>query len=464
VASSPPLYYPQIYQSMTIYRRTFMKDLTDEDPNEPTTQLIGAFSAGFHYGNVLLDHVGLEAVFATCRLRPSAKNHTSLIAYRLKEALPATTDLLARLSSPVTSDTVVPEGTLYATAGTLDTPEILYEVEEEYEVIRTDLPVYALEEDGGVFTDVINEINGFSPLDLWGGTMVRGDALWLGHESCLWDAIRLVLSDKGTLFGEEHFWVLEYYDGRTDDTVPSDVDLVGAELKFDLTNLLGTNDRTGTDVTVQFIIDGTEETGTSYYSGGTNYVNVGILGQSVPSEEITDYIVGARFKEVPGAILTEHTDGFQINYDLPESTSRRWQKTVVDGIEAYWLRLRVVSLPGTNESPVIDGGVGIAVGAQWLKLVITQGETHEDDPAGVFSCRRGRRWERCRRGDHRHQDRSVVRRVGLQSASCDWLGSARGVYRRESRGSEDRRAGVSAHHGEGGHGRRHAGARRGLRL
>lgn len=381
------LYYPQIFQSMTIYRRTYMTELSDEDPNEPTTQLTGAFTAGFHYCNVLLDHVALEAIFATCRLRSSLGNHLALIGQTLLEAVPASTDLLAKLGYAVGVDAIVPGGTLFGTIPAVDVEEILYELVEDEPVTRTDLPTYAWEEDGGVFADVIDEMNGFDPLNLWGGVPEAGDVLWIGHDSALYNAMRMYLTDDGDLFDDENNYVFEYYDGRTDDSVPSLVANLGTTLRFDLTNLLGTNDRGGAEVTVRLLTTGAEEVATSYNTvpggtGGINMVETSLLGQVSPSIIAEDYVVGVKYKEVPGAVLLDHDDGFEIQFELPESPSRRWQKTVVNGVDAYWFRLRVVR--DTTDSPVFDNGIDIAVGTQWLKFEIVQGETYEDDPAGVF--------------------------------------------------------------------------------
>lgn len=376
------LYYPQIFQSMTIYRRTYMKELNDEDPNEPTTQLIGAFTAGFHYCNVLLDHVALEAIFSSCRLRSSLGNHLALIGQTLNEAVPASTDLLAKLGNAVAINTAVSGGTLFATVPTADVEEILFELVDDLPITRTDLPTYAWEEDGGVFTDVIDEMNGFDVLDLWGGVPEAGDILWIGHDSALYNAMRMYLFDDGDLFTDENNYVFEYYDGRVDDSVPSLVTNIGTLLRFDLTNLLGTNDRSGAEITVSLLTTGAVETATSQWIGGKNVVDTSFLGQLSPSEIAEDYLVGVKFKEVPDAVLIDHDDGFEIQFELPESQSRRWQKTEVNGVDAFWFRLRVVR--DTTNSPVFDDGVDITVGTQWLKFEIVQGETYEDDPVGTF--------------------------------------------------------------------------------
>jgi hypothetical protein len=376
------LYFPQIWQSLVVYRRARMQELSDEDDNEPTIQILKAFGAGFHYGNVLLDFVALETLLPTSRLRESIRAHLLLIGYILKEAIPATAVMVSPLAAPLTSDAAVTKGTLVVAEATQDTPEILYEVLEDDQISQSDVAKQAWEDDGGVFTDITDEVNGITlPYQPFSGAAAAGDAIYYGFD---------VLPTRGTLHasvpGSGAEQAVEYYDGTTDDTVPTQVDDGGTDLQIRLTTLLGSSNRAGTEIVVRDLLTGAEYEGTSYWSGTYNVVDVPYF--TVPySLNAEDYLVGSLWKEVPnfvGEVIADVTPPgvtVSISWDLPESSSRQWEKTTVNGVEAYWLRTRWIEAETT--SPTYDAAHDLSVG-QYVKFEVTQGESQEDDPIGIF--------------------------------------------------------------------------------
>ena len=376
------LYYPQIRQSLIAYRRQQVPELTDEDDNEPTIQILSAFAAGFHYSNVLLDHVALETLMPSARLRESLRGHLLLIGYELKEAVAATAVLIARLGAPVTVAASVPAGSLFSTKGSSGTPPVVFELVSALALPRTDQIGVAYEDDGGVFTDRTAEMNGTGTFTPWGGVPAANDALYVGHEAAIWTRFTLATSVIGDIWAaDDHVW--EYYDGSTSDTVPTSVTPGGGALDVDLTSLLGTNNRSGTQVVIKLLATGATETVASTYSGGANrIVTAGVLGQAAPSSDPASYSVGTSWKEVAG--LTETVDGTDVSltFTIPETANRTWKKTTVNSKERYWLRLRMTQ--ATSTAPTVDGGGDIATGEQYLHLDVTQGESATEDPAGTF--------------------------------------------------------------------------------
>lgn len=375
------LYYPQVFAELLQFRRAYIPELSDEDPNDPVTQLQSSEALLFHWATTLLDHVALETLFVTSRLRETLRGHLALIGYRLKETLPSSGQLLAELNAPVTSDTVIPDGSYFATQNASD-EEVVVEVTDDVTVYASDELSYGYEDDGGSFTDETANLNGAGSVALWGGTPAAGDAVYFGHASTMFDGIELTLSTVGDLFDDINDHVWEYYDASVRDTVPTGVTYGGGTLTFDLTTLLGANDRHGADVVIICIRTGVEETVTSTYSGGVNKaVTSSAFGQTgTPSTDPSDYIVGVRWKEVPGLTETFPSGKATIAYTLPVTLSRLWTKTTVNGASAYWLRLRAVN--ATSTAPTITLA-DITSGDQYVLFDVSQGRTQIDDPAGT---------------------------------------------------------------------------------
>lgn len=385
------MYYPQIRQSLIVYKRANMPLLSDEDPNEPSMQHLDLFSVGFHYCNVLLDHVALETLMPTARLRESVRAHLLLINRRLREAVPATAELLAKLSAPLTATVTLPDRSRFGAERTTERGSIDYENIGALEIARTDRFGAVLESDGGVFTDRTTEIVTPSSFTPWGGVPAAGDALYFGLESAIFDRLVLKMSALGDIWDESgHVW--EYYDDSVDDTVPNDVDEDTGELVFDLTTLLGTNNRAGLTVTVRYAPTGETEEAVSVFESSVNVVRTGLFGQSSPSTDASDYVVGANWKEPPGVVETFSSTTLTLGFSLPDlaSQSRSWTKSTVNGVEAYWLRLRIVA--AAVGSPVVNLGADMNNASQYVKFSVTQGRTQIDDPLGTFDGTRGQRF------------------------------------------------------------------------
>jgi hypothetical protein len=381
------LYYHQILQDLLVWLRVSVPEITDEDPNEPFVQLLRAYALVGHLSNVTLDHVAMETLLPTARLRESVRAHLALLGYHLHQPLPASVEILAKLAAVQSLAVSVPALTAFAAPGTDTTPEVVYEVITAVTLQPGNAlgKAWAYLASGGTYTDVTANLNtDADTVALWGGNAHAGDMLYLSHASLLWDRLDLSGSNLGTGTLWQAGWhVWEYYDGQLDAATPSGVTSPGAgALTFDLTSLLGTNNRAGAVVRVRCIATGVYQDVTSTWSGSANQCATGALGQSSLSLNAADYVIGAAWREVDGlAEVASGTTLVKVTWRLPETLTRKWQKTTVNAVSGYWLRLRVVTGFVTVGGPTLDRAK-LDQGGQYAKLTAVQGSTVVQSPAG----------------------------------------------------------------------------------
>jgi hypothetical protein len=380
-------YYPEILEDLIQYKRQNLIEWTDEDPTEPLIQLLRAFSLVGHGNNVLGDHVARETMFVTCRLRTSIASHLELIGYFLSQATPAQASMLAKLSATFAAAIeLIPEGSEFATRASDDAEAISYEILEALSLsLRTDLVggVYGYDAGTAVFTDHTAEAQtptGTFTVDFSDGS--GGDILYIGHPDVMFDKIWFNILTAGT----DYVAVWEYYDGEYDEANPGSVSNEGSYLKHNLDAWLGAgNDYTGMSVRVRLATTGVYEDVTVYNSGGINYVDTGFLGQVSPSVVATDYLVGTAwnplqdFTDGTSTLKTAGTD-LELEFTLPKTVDEDWKKTTINGVEAYWMRLRTVSGP-SGVNPVVYE-IRITTGDQYVSFTASQGDSKTDDPIG----------------------------------------------------------------------------------
>lgn len=374
-------YYPDILESLIIYKRRHVPELTDESAFEPFMQFLRANALVGHLNNVLLDQVANEATLPTCRLPETARNMLRLIDYELSPATPAQTDLVYRLSRVFLVETEISPGAAqFATQrDTGDTPAIFFEDLDGVTIDRTDLLGAAFEEaPNGSFTTRTTAANagtGFSP------TLVAGAKLYFGHANIMWAKTELdVQSASDVLIGA---W--EFYDGNVLDTTPDNItNIGGGQLRLEVNGLLGAVNRAGARVTVMRNLTMASETVTSTWNGTKNIVTIGLLGQSAPSFVSTDYTVGTEWAELNAVEdatenLSEVAVG-SVEYELPQTDQRNWSKTTVNGFEGFFLRYRVVEV-SSSSTPTI-GRVRLDRGEQYAKGFVTQGRSVFNETLG----------------------------------------------------------------------------------
>jgi len=216
--------------------------------------------------------------------------------------------------------------------------------------------------------------------DLFDETPKQGDVVYIGHNNIMWDTIEWVFDTVASgITG-----VFEFYDGNLTDTKPDIVTNLGAALEFDLTFLLGDSNRQNTVVRVVLSDTGAEETRLSKFVGGKNIITtLGLLGQTSVSTDPQSYVVGSLWNEVSdlddaSAGLT--TDGKTV-YTLPQNVTQDWINTVINSFDSFWIRFRVLSVSAPT-NPSVDR-IRIDTGFQFLKFLISQGETVVENPFGA---------------------------------------------------------------------------------
>lgn len=389
-------YYGQILEALIQFKRTNVPELTNESPEEPLIQMLRAFACVGHLCNVNADIVANESTLPTAKLAETVRNMLRLIGYEMSPATPAIVDMLFELSAPIVlpptppdaTEEIIPAYSQVSTRARPQVPSIPFEVIEAIETIRTDLIkyVFAYDESAGTFTDHTGDANSQTPGDFftpWSPITAK-DVLYIGHPDVQWTQLSVNMYTPGANFGG----VWEYYSGSALDAKPDSVTIISSYLRFNINGLLGTSNKIGTIVRVQL-----DETG-NYLDiesewDGTNYIETDgtsspYLGQSAPpSTDTGDYTVGTLWDEMPDVVdgTSNLTQTGNVTYTLPESLTRTWQKTSIQGIEAYWMRYRVINVIGPTD-PVIDY-LRIDEGKQYIKAQAVQGQFQVESNIGI---------------------------------------------------------------------------------
>lgn len=213
--------------------------------------------------------------------------------------------------------------------------------------------------------------------DGW-GTPAAGDKFYLGSTAVMWNELDIVLDTAYS--GLQGVW--EYHDPDLDNETPDAVANQTTFLRVTVNSLLGTDDVNAALVRVTYLPTGVSELLISTFVGGVNVVDTSaFLGQTgTPSLDPDDYSISAKW--VP---LENQTDGSsdltqdgKLEYDFPQTTRRAWKKVTVNGLEAFYLRYRIIAVV-TPAAGAIDT-MDIAGGKQYLLPTATQGETVTNEP------------------------------------------------------------------------------------
>lgn len=471
-------YYPEIVRSLTQFRRANVPEITDESDEEPYTQLERSFALVGHLNNVLIDITANETLLPTARLLESIRGHLALIDVRLSQAKPSQVDVVLEFSKIFTLLTeIVPINSQFATVETDESPQIIFENNETFNITATDEPtavftftagkikvlnnvfdagdevavegiafrfgvewaaggsiaitaqniadsinistndsilgrvaaifdevdtislipviqsveaISVVESDGA--TDNFEVLSGgFSTnktglastdgvfFDLFDDTPKAGDIVYFGHAEVMWNTLEWLFDS----FGSGIKFAIEFYDATFEDAKPDSVVNLGSNLELDLTTLLGTVDRKNTIVRVILTSTAAQEFVVSQFVGGKNILRTkGLLGQATVSLNASDYNVGSVWNEVTdnADATTELTANGKMEYVLPQNISQNWVPLIVNGINAMWLRLRVISVTAPT-NPSVDR-IRIDTGKQFLLVPVVQGQTVVDDPLG----------------------------------------------------------------------------------
>jgi hypothetical protein len=375
-------YYPELLEALIAYKRLNVPELTEELPQDPYIQFLRMMACVGHISNTTIDLVANESFLRTAKLVEPVREILKSIGYEMEPATPANVDIVYELSKVFSASfTLIGVGSQAATQRNEDGIITYYEALEALTIDRTDQLSSCLASEDGVYTDYTAKANSsvtpgddFTP---W-NTPVSKDAIYWGHKHIMWDELALQFTTPSANIDG----VFEYYDGNWQKTAPTSVsEIGGGQLEINLTSLLGTQNRQGTEIRVQLNSSYAYENVYSTWNGSANIATVGLLGQTSPSTTPTDYAVGSDW------VILEATDGTNnltqdgsVSYELPQNLTQNWETTEVNGITAYWLRYRITTV-ATPTSPVIID-CKIDANKQYALRSTTQGRTYADDPLG----------------------------------------------------------------------------------
>lgn len=400
-------YYAQILDALIQYKRTNVPEHTNESAYDPFMQFLRMQALVGHLNNVLIDLVANESTLPTANLVATVRNMLRLIGYELSPASPSQTDMVFELSKVFNASfELIPALAQMATRRTTDSAAVYFEKSTAIEIQRTDQlgKVFAYDASSSIYTDYTSKANSqVTPGDDWTpwASPGAGDILYFGHPDVMWNKLGIWFTTVGADF--DGVW--EYYDGDWSKTIPTEVVLQPAgKLLFDLNNYLGTTNRAGATIRIQYNETGAFEDHVSLWDGARNYIITdSYLGQTEPkynsggptptSDAQQAYTVGAKWEALESA--TDGTSGLtaqgNLVYDLPQTVTKDWSAVKVNNSTQFWLRFRIISI-SVPTAPVIQYA-RIDQGKQYTKALVTQGRTYDDSPLGSSSGSANQRFE-----------------------------------------------------------------------
>jgi hypothetical protein len=380
-------YYPQLYEALLAFKRINVPELTDESEKEASIQLLRAFALTGHLNNVLLDLIANENTLPTAQLPETIRNMLRLIAYELKPALPASVDLLYKLSKVFSSGfSLIPVAARAATASTSgDVAIIFFEALTGLTIGRTDQlgAVFKYTSQSDSWTDNTAAANAGTN---WDATLHEGlagqteDALYFGHADVMFSVLNLAFVSGITTVT---LGVWEYFDGSNVTTRPDAVSVAGNSLTLTLNGFLGSQSRAGLLVRVTLNKTGAFRDIISDYDGTNNIiVTDDLMGQSVPSVLASDYSVGSNWQELNGVLdgTSNLAQSGEVTFTLPQTQDQNWSKATVNGFTGFLIRFRAIhTLAGFGS---VLARARIDTGAQFALLNATQGQSVKSETLG----------------------------------------------------------------------------------
>jgi len=218
-----------------------------------------------------------------------------------------------------------------------------------------------------------------------------GDKLYVGSFWVLWTPLDLTFDTVGA--GISGVW--EYYDPDEEDENPDAVTDEGGFLRFDLSSLLGTPDRSGALVRARYLPTGISELLPSSFVGGKNVLDVtAFLGQTgTPSFDVADYVVGTDWNPLPELVdgTSDLSADGSVEYELPQGLRENWQPLEVNGSSGFFIRYRLVSV-STPTAPILDRAI-IDGGSQYVLETGVQGRTVDTEDLRSSNGRPSQRFE-----------------------------------------------------------------------
>ncbi len=191
-------YYPELYEALIQFKRTYVPEHTDESDYDGFMQLLSAFACVGHLNNSIADLVANEGTLPTAKLVETVRNMLRVIDYEMASATPAQADIIYELSKVfLVATEIVPLLAQAATKRETDVVTIWFEALAALIVDPTDEFSQVFAEESGSFTDYTTKANSqATPADDWTpwATPAERDAIYFGHSHIMWDKLGLWLT------------------------------------------------------------------------------------------------------------------------------------------------------------------------------------------------------------------------------------------------------------------------------
>lgn len=369
------LYYEQAKLAMQKRKASVLPEHTTQSEHDPLNAAI-AVKAHDHHGLVtMLDVVLAELSWESATRRGSFVALGLANGYRPARDVPAAADVLFDLTgTPSPTAQFMPAGASFGVGGS---PRLRFEAVDaiaapgalslQYRALfDKSVGTYAAWTDGAA---------------LWGEPVEVDDTLYLGHPHFMFDRFTVTPSAVGN-----DTLLAEYFDNHWLRAAPFSVALTptGNGLRVYVDNVLLDGFATAAllqpvSCKVRVTLKKTgayEEAVTAAGTGTTAYVDLGFLGQTSPSVAVADYEVSSEWLPLPLQSVSAAVVGQPLTriYTLPETSTRKWQKTTVNSNAGFFVRLRAIVAPaGTNWA---FSSASIPTGTKWTgRAYCLQGET-----------------------------------------------------------------------------------------
>lgn len=393
------LYYEAALNFLLAAKERFLPDHTETDPYDPINALLRITAARMHRDAALIDRAAEELFWPSFRTRAGAIALARLLGYRLQRQTPAQVDVVAQLQALITTPiNLAPSGARANTLGSDEAPSVPFELDADLDSDKTGFDGESNDSgevfhwDGSSYTDW----NPAQSSDVYQGGSL-GDATYFGHPDLMFTGLSLTLSSHAAVTGVwEYYDELFYFnpgpDGGGSNAAVQDAGGGVLEMRLDTyTGGLNMSDGAWT-VEVRCLATGQTEECTVQWDAGNSRCMVqtsSYLGQSSPSTSPTAYEIRPLWVTLPGLIdgTTDANEPLEqdgdLTWELPQTrdsyseNARKWLKKTINGVTAYWLRLRRCGTAGAG-STQLDGASNASADNWWALLDMKQGQTVDE--------------------------------------------------------------------------------------
>ena len=326
-----------IFDMLMQLKRRLIPEHTDESLEDPLVGMLAVIAFEGARQTSMLDMAARELLPDELARRSSLVALARLAGFALDSYRPARVLVLADVPSAPDGVTVLQQLAQFATRGIAGSAAVF-----EYE--GEDLAVGTLEVESALTEDVSEGT--FAALGATWSAPAAGDAVYVGHETLAFAALRWTYGAQGFPAGLSLSW--EYYEGHAVAVAPDGVEYVAGlgVLDVDVTTFLGVVAE-GLTVRVTSLLTGEWEEAAVDDAGVVRTASA--LGQVDPSLDPSDYTVSVEWRPLQatadGDYIAQDAGSVLLSWELPFGPDRLWQLGTVNGTSAWWVRGRVVTPP-----------------------------------------------------------------------------------------------------------------------